>query len=279
MNFMISSRHPLTLLQKATERKVDYKDIERLKDFISDDWTCQAQINIYVPRNQEIEWEIFKMYKGILNIIFAVENSELIRICHQNEYKCYWSYPASSYWELRGLLDLGVDEVLLDAPLYFDLPKVKRLCGKKVELRIQVNQCFNNYMDRRNGICGTYVRPEDVEQYAEYIEHMEFITDDLIKEKTLYQIYTEQKHWPGNLNLLLTNLKISVDNRGFEVLPTDFDGVKNFANRRIRCGHKCQSNPYSCHYCEQTFNLIRSIDRNSPELLKKLKALEAKENN
>ena len=54
----------------------------------------------------------------------------------------------------------------------------------------------------------------------------------------IINIYTKDKNWPGNLNLLLTNLNVDVDNRGFEVLPLE-DEVdeeqenKTFATRRM----------------------------------------------
>ena len=272
MKFMVSSRHPLGILKDMEEIKVNYIDIERLRDFVSDDWTCAAEVNIYIPRDQIIDWNVIEAYKEILNLTLAVEDTDIIQECKDRGFKVFWSYPASTYWELRGLLDLGVNEVLLDAPLYFDLQNVKNICGD-VEIRIQVNKCYNNYMKRKNGICGTYVRPEDVEIYAEYVSHMEFVTDSLETEHTLYKIYAQQKHWPGNLNLLLTGLGLSVDNRGFEIIPNVGDDPKAFAHRRIKCGQKCQNKPYSCHYCEETFRFIRTLDINNVEIKQMIDAL------
>ena len=149
----------------------------------------------------------------------------MIEVAKQYGYKAFWSYPVTSYWELRGLLDLGVCQVLLAAPLYFDLPQVKKACGE-VEIRLVVNKCVNGYMKRKNGICGTYVRPEDVELYSEYVDHMEFDTDgNLQKEMALLRVYKEG-HWPGNLNILLTYLGENVDNRGFD---------EDFAKNRLDC--------------------------------------------
>jgi len=138
------------------------------------------------------------------------------------------------------LLDLGVDQVLLDAPICFDLPKVRNICGSEIGLRMVVNKCFNGYMFRENGICGTYVRPEDIEVYSAYINHFEFDSNDSIKkEYALYRIYVEDKAWPGNLNTLLTNFGVDVDNRGFEVIPYENNDEKFFAHRRMTCGQRC----------------------------------------
>ena len=151
-------------------------------------------------------------------------------------YKVFWLYPASSYWELNGLLELGVNQVLLDAPLFFELPKVKNLCNE-VEIRLVVNKCYNNYIPHKNGVYGTFVRPEDIEEYSKFVDHFEFDSNDsLKKERALYKIYTKDKQWPGNLNILLTNFGVDVDNRGFEVIPYENDDKKFFAHRRMSCG-------------------------------------------
>lgn len=268
MKFMVSCRHPLTLLKEVNEIKVDYKDIDRIRDFVTEDWTSSADIVVYLPKSEIINWDILNTYKDLLHIIIAVEDTQDIITAKEKDFSVFWSYPASSYWELRGLLDLGVDQVLIDAPLYFDLPKVKRICGD-VELRLQVNKCMNGYMKRRDGVCGTYVRPEDIEEYSKYVEHFEFDTDDLGHEKTLWNIYTKQKTWPGNLNLLLTYLNKNVDNRGFELIPNDDNDPKYFAHRRLRCAQRCQQDN-RCNFCNIMFDLINSIDKNNEYLKKKL---------
>lgn len=266
MKFMVSCRQPLVFLKNAEEIRVDYIDIERLADFITNDWVSSAEIVIYLPKDQIINWNLINIYKDTLKIIIAVEETSMIKTVHSYGYKVFWSYPASSFWELQGLLDLGVDQILLDAPICFELAKVKRMCGNRVELRMVVNKCMNEYMQRRNGICGPYVRPEDIEIYSDFIDHFEFDTDNsLQKEYTLYKVYAQDKQWPGNLNLLLTYLNADVDNRGFEVVPVDDEDEKFFAHRRINCGQVCQAGG-NCNLCLSTFRLINTISANSKEL-------------
>ena len=106
-------------------------------------------------------------------------------------------------------------------------------------------------MKRRNGICGTYVRPEDVDIYAQYVDHIEFVTDSLDKEEALLRIY-RAKNWPGNLNILLDYLNENVDNRG---LPEDF------GETRLQCGQKCQEGR-NCHYCINAMRLVTTIKKN-----------------
>jgi len=40
MKFMVSCRHPLVFLKNKSEIRVNYPDIERLADFVSEDWVC-----------------------------------------------------------------------------------------------------------------------------------------------------------------------------------------------------------------------------------------------
>lgn len=250
MKFMISCKHSLVELQKADEIRVNYQDRKRLADFVTDEWQCKQDVYIYIPRDQLVDWNELQVYKEVLNIIVGVEDLGLIQEVKDRGYQVFWSYPISSYWELRGVLDLGVNQVLLDAPLYFDLPNVKKICGN-VEIRLQVNKCVNGYMKRRNGVCGTYVRPEDVDTYAQYVNHMEFITDSLEKEEALLRVY-RSKVWPGNLNILLDYLNENVDNRG---LPEDFGKI------RISCGQKCQG-VRDCHYCENAMKVVTAVKKN-----------------
>ena len=129
-----------------------------------------------------------------------------------------------------------MSQILLDAPLYFNLPKVKKLCGENVEIRLCANKCLNNHLPHEHGICGTYIRPEDIDEYAKYVDHIEFNTETLSQELTLINIYQNKKEWPGNLNLLLNNLHANVDNRGLDFLFNARDDDKYFAHKRISCG-------------------------------------------
>ena len=250
MKYMISGRHSLVELEKTDEIRLDYKDKARLADFISEDKKLDKNIYIYI-QDENIDWDELKSYAEIFNIKIASSNTMLFRIIAQNDFKYLWSYPATTFQEIQSLKLLGVSEILIDGPLYFDLPQVKTLCGD-IELRVVANKCFNNNLPLRNGICGTYIRPEDIEVYSEYIDHIEFDTQDLQKELTLLKVYKYDQNWPGNLNILLDNLKENVDNRAFR---------ENFAEYRINCRQVCQRDE-RCHFCQSSFNLINAVDKN-----------------
>ena len=47
----MSCRHPITELQNASEIRVDYNDLAILSHLVTEDWTCKADIIIYIPIN------------------------------------------------------------------------------------------------------------------------------------------------------------------------------------------------------------------------------------
>ena len=106
LKFAMSCRQPLVFLKDAKEIKVNYNDIERLADFVTDEWTCEADVVIYLPKEEDIDWSKIDNYKDTLNIIISVEDTLQIEEVKEKGYKVFWSYPASTFWELHSLLEL-----------------------------------------------------------------------------------------------------------------------------------------------------------------------------
>lgn len=264
MKYMESCRQTLVELANADEIKMDYKDIDRIRDFITEDWTCEADVIIYISKAEQdiVDWDMLKSYKEILSLIIAIEDTFYASVVKENGFKWFWSYPASSFWELRGLLDIGASQILIDAPIFFELPTVFDICKGKAELRVVANQCYNEYMPRnpKNGVYGVYIRPEDIDIYENFIDHIEFKTDGLKQERAYVRIYKQQQEWPGNLNILLPKLGVNVDNRGFD---------NDFAKRRLNCRQRCQSTG-RCNYCQIQVNLINTIQKNYDWIMEQL---------
>ena len=129
-----------------------------------------------------------------------------------------------------------------------------------MKIRIAPNLAYDAYIHRKNGIIGTYVRPEDIDVYEPYVDICFFRFDTLAEERRLFSIYHDDKIWPGNLMLLIKNLNYNVDNRGID---------KEFAERRLTCRQNCCRNGL-CHYCENYFKLINTIDKHQNELRERI---------
>lgn len=189
-------------------------------------------------------------FSGQVNFKVSLERLKKFNIeeCQKRNIKYFWSYPAITHEDFINLCNLNVSDILVAGELFFDLPT---LIKRHSNLRTVANFCTSNHIPHRNGIFGTYIRPEDVPIYEPYIKTLEFYSRDLVKEARLFKIYAQNKQWPGNLNLLLTNLNYDVDNR---VIP------KEFAERRIKCQQKCMRDS-ACRFCETVFKYVNTLDK------------------
>lgn len=157
--------------------------------------------------------------------------------------KWYWPYPITSFYELQQIIKLHPSYVFLGAPLTFDLRAVKKIVGPECKIRMIANNAIPQYLLTQEddvGIYGSWVRPEDVEAYSEYIDCLEFEVDygEYRKEEILLDTY-KAGVWPGNLNLLLNNFNVDVDNR---IIPEEL------ITARMNCGMKCMRGG-SCKMC------------------------------
>ena len=125
-----------------------------------------------------------------------------------------------------------------------------------VYIRLVANIAYDAYIPREDGICGQWIRPEDVKYYEPYVNALEFNGVDLAAERTLLHVYKDNQNWPGNLNLLLKNLNYNIDNRA---LPDEIGPI------RIRCGQRCMRNG-ACHYCHSAFKFADALRKKHYEL-------------
>jgi hypothetical protein len=242
VKYSVSIRQPNKIKKLADEIMVNYNDMSAIYDLLIE--IPDKEIVLKLNRSDAIEWKKIQDLNEVCNLTLALEDLRMIPMCKDMKY--YWSYPITSFYELNGVIDMGVSQVLIGGSLYFDLISVAK---KNIPIRVVANMCFDNYIPREEGICGTYIRPDDVELYDQYITTIEFFAEKLEKEAALLEIY-QKKEWKGNLNLVLTNFKFDVDNRG---IP------KEFANARIQCRQRCQREG-TCHFCYTAMKFSRKLD-------------------
>lgn len=147
------------------------------------------------------------------NLYVKLYNLKGAPTCKEKGLKFFYAYPASSFYELRGLKDLGVSYVYITAPIFFDMDTVKSV---EIPVRLIPNICYDSYIPHDNGVCGQWVRPEDQEIYEKVgCEVVEFINDLASKEKeeALYRIYAERKEWPGEMDSIFINFNYPALNR------------------------------------------------------------------
>ena len=249
MKYCVSARQSKPVLAVADEIKLEYRDYKALIDYVED--YPDKDIIVVIPKDTEIDWQTLSAYDERTHIVLAMEELKIsnIKLCQEYKLDFYWNYPATTWYEVTGLLDLGVSQILIGGDLIFD---VKRLQERvSIPIRAAVNLAFYGYIPRRDGICGEYIRPEDLHLYEGVITTVEFKADSLNQEATLMKVYKEGV-WNGNLNLLITNLNFNVDNRG---IADDFGVI------RSTCGRRCMRRTDGCHFCQGAFSLCRTMDK------------------
>lgn len=258
MKYCVSARLGDAYMAKADEIFINYADIDYILDLIEK--FSDKTVIVHVPKDElDIDWTTLRAYSEKIKIVLALEDL-VYHMLDAQEYNIpyFWYYPATSFFELRGLLQSGVCAALIAAPLCFDLKKVIDLTNHTIDIRMVPNIAYDAYIPHRDGIEGGYIRPEDVEAYEPYVDVIDFLHTSIRQEKTLFKIYHDEKKWDGNLNLLITNLDFDVDNRGI---------ADDFAEHRMTCGQHCMSRG-TCHYCRTAFLLCRTIDKKKSEILK-----------
>lgn len=247
MSFSVSARQPDHIRAMADELRVDYRDIKMMYKLIEDFPDKKYQV-VITNSDDNVDWQELHMFAEKVKLTCALENLFMSPNCGV-DIPFFWLYAVNSYDIVNTLIDLGVSEIRVEAPLTFDL---EQLASFNVPIRMIVNVCYDGRMPRRTGVTGSYVRPEDIELYSNWVDTFEFDASSIDKEAVLLKTYLSGK-WPGNLNLLLTNLKFDVDNRG---IPTEFGEV------RANCKQRCMRS-HDCHWCETAFNFCRLIDKNA----------------
>ena len=250
MKYCLSARQTDSILKKADEIKIELRDFRAIPDYIEKfpDKTLILEMENDLP--EKFSWDFIESCsKKAFDFYCAASNKNQMIECNLRNIKFYYKYSVTSFYELEGLKEMGVSQVLIGIPLIFDLKSVSRY---GLNLRAIPNIAYEPYVTHQNGICGQWIRPEDTDKYGEYISTFEFYAPKMLdKEATLYHIYAENKMWPGNLNLLIDFLDIDFNNQAL------FD-EENFAERRMTCKQRCMSNK-SCHYCVDQIKFVDTI--------------------
>lgn len=244
MKYCLRSRLAPRYLAKANEIRVDYKDRATIPDLHHA--YPEAIIILFPPIEEQIEydWREIMQYNLLCdsNFILNLNNLNLVKIVKDYGIKFMINTEVTSYWELEGLEKLGAEYAYVGIPLFFDLQDT---LNYKIKLRAIPTVAYNHNLPHDNGICGQWIRPEDVEKYEDYIEVLEFEPCDVAREQALYKTYAEDKTWSTRLDILVRDLGSPAINR--MIMP-------EVAENRLRCRQRCKSKG-SCHICETALKL------------------------
>lgn len=248
MKFCLRSRVSSNYLAKAHEIKVDTRDYNSVPDVIEK--YPNADIILELFHKEDINWDELRRW-GILakgRLILCLDKIEDIPKARAINVRYYLGYPVTNYYELNALIAQEVCYIVVGMPLFFEVNKLKPFA---VDFRCIPNVAYIDGMWRSDGVCGQWIRPEDLELYDDIFTAIEFSHVKVDKEEALYRIYAEQKTWPGDLGMIIENLNYLGENRMLDRQVTE---------SRMNCGQRCQSGS-RCKIC------YRALDLASPERL------------
>lgn len=252
MKYSVSSRQSSEILEKCDVINVSYNDKNIILDLVERyPNKIITLLRRYEHNAENINWEEIKNYNILLKekFLFGVSSLEELYTGISLGIQCFFLLPARTFRELRNLKEIGVCQIIVDTPLFFQMEAVKNI---GIPIRVIANSANQDiYLSCDDGVVGPWIRPEDIDLYENYIDTIEFSYKKLEQEKTLFKIYSEDKKWPGKLDMIIQDLRHSAVNR---LIPPDF------AERRLNCGHKCQINQ-SCHHCWHILDIASQMEK------------------
>jgi hypothetical protein len=153
----------------------------------------------------------------------------------------------------------GVTEVYVGEDICFDLVRAKAVASSYgVQLRTfpNVAQCS---VKQTPPLQKFFIRPEDVEEYSDCIDTIEFWGPQ-DRQNILLKIY-KKGFWYGDLNELLLDLPLSFDSR--RIIP-------GFARIRKSCDRKCMKGEH-CNVCDHALSISKKLENNNFVLTAKKK--------
>lgn len=251
LKYSLSSRQTSDYLNKADEIRVEYRDHRIIPDLAEK--YPNATINLTTTSTDDIDWKEVRTYNILCKMKFYIGITTLDHYHQAKELgvKYYYRYPITTFQELRDMKAAGMSYVILGAPLFFMMDKVKRI---GIPVRAIANVAHTEaYFTSADGPTGTWIRPEDVETYETYVEVIEFM-DNITAEQALYRIYAENHKWSNPLSYVVKDLDHEAVNR--MIPPT-------LAQTRLNCGQRCMENGI-CRLCQRTLDLA------NPDLIRKV---------
>ena len=241
IKYCLRSRLSYIYLQKADEIRFDYRDRETIFDFVE---KYPNKTFILFPGNEPFNWEEIRKYNSACqsNFVLNVRSVNEAILAKENNIKFMLNYEATSYWDLEGLVNLGAEYAYVGIPLFFNL---KNTLNYNIKLRAVPTVAYNHALSHNDGVCGQWIRPEDVELYEDYIDVLEFEPCEIKREQTLFIVYAEDKKFNTRLDILVQDLGSNAINR---LIPP------NLAEARISCRQKCKTGS-SCKLCYNILSL------------------------
>ena len=243
MKYCLHSRVDVEYLKKADEIKVDTRDYKSTPDLFEK--YPEKDIILELFHKEDKDWDELRRWNILSrgHLILCLDNPEDFPKAREIGAKYYLGYPVASFYEANALKVNGVCYIVVGMPLFFQMNDVAKL---DIDCRCVPNVAYYDGIIRDDGVCGLWIRPEDLEMYSPMIDAIEFNYVKIDKEQALFRIYAEQKVWPGELGMLIENFNHLGVNRMIS---------REITIARMNCNQKCQRPGGTCRICHRAMLL------------------------
>ena len=178
----------------------------------------------------------------------------------------YYFIFANNWDTFNGLAKLDVTDIYITGELGFWLPLVKENAkGKKIRAICNISQAddFPRNMFKYDSLHTFFIRPEDIDEYAKYIDTFEFAETAKHTYNVFYDLYCYKKRWAGPLKEIIKGYDGEEDSA--YILP-------HFGSTRTSCRKKCGW--MGCYLCFNIANLGKVLKQNQIGIIYKNKNLQ-----
>lgn len=200
-------------------------------------------------------WKIFDDIKDYKN--FKLRLTESITTVEQKKLQdrgmtyFFSNIIANTYEDFYFLSEIaGAKEIYIGVDLGFNLKEVKRLADKRgVKLRAIANYAMGRYDSIPRHLM-FFIRPEDIDEYAKYIDTFELLGTASIVD-VAYRTYFERKYWKGKLQEIIIGLD-----------PCDLDSryLLPLWGQRANCKRRCITGS-TCDMCNTIQNMSKTLEK------------------
>ena len=263
MKFCVNFSKESKILDKVDEINIQYNRIESAEALSQ---FCEEH------KNQRINLCIDNLEEGLYNnwIKDALDYQEqhqdykiYIRLEGKNEElsvmlmkypkaKFYFNYYVNTWDMFIGYVNYGVSDIFIIEGLGFELDKIAAIAhSHNIQVRAFPNVAQSSWKEL-DDLRKFWIRPDDIDAYEQYVDVCEFFGEEKeIKPNILYEIYSKDKTWFGNLKEIIIGLKNDIDSR--YIIP-------RFAKKRIRCGRECLKGG-NCKICDNIQELSGNLEK------------------
>jgi len=230
--------------------KYDKKDREILK-FVQK-WKPEQRIILNITELEDIEknLELFTTIAKLHNIAFLCSKEQDFHLLEEECLSYFFIEKCGTLDELIGQIRMKVSDVYITNELGFYLPDISRICkDKHINVRVIPNVAQSSSDTISSDFTKFFIRPDDLYLYEDYIDVIEFLTDRLEIQPTLYEIYKDGR-WDGDLCQIIYNFNEDIPNNS--IIPI-------FGEIRLNCKKRCCFN--KCDVCKYMESIARELNK------------------